>query len=202
MKDIALFDMDGSLADYNTALVNELNRIRHPIEKEVDSTNLWELENKYPHIKERMQLIKNQPGFWLKLNPMAGGLRVWTLCKYLGFHNVILTKGPKKHAAAWAEKLQWCQEHLGPSVDVHIVSDKSIVYGKLLYDDYPAYMEKWLKHRPRGVGIMPAAPYNKDFVHPNVFKYDEQDDFRYMVKVIESIKNRKHGEPYEVPTRE
>ena len=102
----------------------------------------------------------------------------------LGFKNNILTKGPKHCPNAWKEKVEWCHEELFKStltmrrlwqrekwsLDIHIVSDKAIVYGKMLVDDYPPYVEAWLKHRPRGLVFMPAHKYNEDFTHPNVIR--------------------------------
>lgn len=57
-------------------------------------------------------------------------------------------------------------------MDVHVVSDKGLVYGVALYDDYPRYIEAWLEHRPRGLVVMPANASNKHFSHPNVIRYD------------------------------
>ena len=37
---------------------------------------------------------------------------------------------------------QWCQHHL-PGVPVTITMDKGLVYGKVLVDDYPPYVERW-----------------------------------------------------------
>jgi len=47
-----------------------------------------------------------------------------------------------------------------------------MVYGKFLYDDYPDYMLKWLEHRPRGLGIMPANRANQGFQHAQVVRWD------------------------------
>tara|TARA_Y100000310_G_C20512920_1_gene729762 strand:+ start:436 stop:588 length:153 start_codon:yes stop_codon:yes gene_type:complete len=47
-----------------------------------------------------------------------------------------------------------------------ITEDKGIVYGKVLVDDYPCYIKRWLENRPRGLVIMPAHSYNRDFEHP------------------------------------
>ena len=161
--DIALFDMDGSLADYTTALVNDLELLRSPTEYPITEYNIWTAD-KQPYIHARMRVIKSQPGWWLRLSPLAAGLEVWDICHRFGFHNVILTKGPKKHTQAWDEKLQWCQKYIDPEVDVHVVSHKSGSYGKLLYDDYPEYMLSWLEHRPRGLGIMPVNSSNNSTI--------------------------------------
>ncbi len=168
---IALFDMDGSLADYDGALVRDLEPLRSPAESAITREDLW-APDKGEYILARMQLIKGQPGWWLGLDPIPAGMQILALCQHLGFNVHVLTKGPKRHALAWDEKVRWCQQHIGPDVDIHLTSDKGMVYGKLLYDDYPDYMLRWLRHRPRGLGIMPAFPHNCDFTHPNVVKWD------------------------------
>lgn len=190
--DIALFDMDGSLADYEGALVRDMEAIRSPDEPVVTRESLWELE-KSEHIRARLRLIKRQPGWWLNLEPIAAGLQILELCQRLGFDIHVLTKGPKRHSNAWTEKVQWCQQHIGPNVDVHVTSDKGLVYGKLLYDDFPDYMIRWLEHRPRGLGIMPVTPHNRGFTHPNVVKWDGSN-VDEVTRAVLAAKNRKPGE--------
>ncbi len=48
-------------------------------------------------------------------------------------------------------------------------------YGKVLVDDWPKYLEPWLNNRPRGIGIMPAQEWNKDFKHERVVRYTGQN---------------------------
>jgi hypothetical protein len=89
---------------------------------------------------------------------------------------MILTKGPYNATSAWTEKVQWCREHIY-YVPITITEDKSLVYGKVLVDDWPPYVTQWLEWRPRGLVIMPDQPWNQDFIHPNVFRYrGHQDD--------------------------
>jgi hypothetical protein len=191
--DIALFDLDGSLADYDGAMVRDLDALRAPDEPPVTRANLWELD-KREHVRARMRLIKGQPGWWLNLAPIPMGMEVLTLCERLGFDVHILTKGPKRHSLAWDEKVRWCQRHIGPEVDIHVTSDKGLVYGKLLYDDYPDYMLRWLRHRPRGLGIMPVGPHNRAFTHPNVVKWDGTN-IEEVTRAVTAAKNRSPGEP-------
>ncbi len=169
-KPIALFDMDGSLADYVGALVRDMNLIRSPHEPVFTRENLFDYDEVYLH--ERMHLIKKQQGWWLNLKPIDDGIWMLELAFSLGFDCQILTKGPKNIPNAWKEKVEWCQKIFTPSVDIHITSDKGMVYGKVLYDDYPDYMERWLRRRPRGLGIMPATPYNGNYSHPRVVRFD------------------------------
>ena len=189
---IALFDMDGSLADYDGALIRDLEPLRSPWEPAITRDNLWQPELG-EHIRARMRLIKAQPGWWLNLDPIPLGMQVLALCQQHGFDIHILTKGPKRYALAWDEKVRWCQRYIGPEVDVHLTSDKGMVYGKLLYDDYPDYMLRWLRHRPRGLGIMPVCPHNRDFTHPNVVKWDGSN-LEEVSRAIITAKNRTPGE--------
>jgi 5'-nucleotidase len=170
---IAWFDMDGSLFDFDGHLRKSLLQLAAPGEQpRLDNLNLWEAEEKYPHVKARMDLIKSVPGWWREMPPLDNGFKVFRMAQTVGFDCRILTKGPKSKALAWMEKVQCCQEHLGDKIDIAIVSSKGEVYGRVLYDDYPPYMTAWLKHRPRGMGIMPVTESNKRFEHPNVVKFD------------------------------
>ncbi len=192
LDDVALFDMDGSLADYTASLAAALDSLRSSDEPPVTEENIWTLE-KQRHIQNRMHLIKSQPGFWLNLAPIQDGMDVLKACRQWGFHIAILTKGPQKHSAAWAEKLQWCQRYIDEDVDVTVTFKKGRVYGKVLYDDYPEYMLDWLKHRPRGLGIMPVTPNNKDFDHPNVIMYHGLEDMQRVMTALRVAKYRKSG---------
>lgn len=169
---IGLFDMDSSLADYEGQLTKDLNKVLSPEDAKVFAElGMWKADET-DQFKHLIRLIKNQPNWWLNLPPIENGLVIFRLAAQIGFKNHILTKGPKRYPLAWKEKVEWCQKFLHSDIDVHITSDKGMVYGKFLYDDYPDYMLRWLKRRPRGVGIMPVNSYNKDFQHPQVIKWD------------------------------
>jgi 5'(3')-deoxyribonucleotidase len=149
-----------------------LEAIRSPDEPEITAVNMYDFENKCPHIKNRMRLIKRQVGWWSNLPVIESGMQILNLAKQVGFDIHILTKGPDKISNAWKEKVDWVHEHLGYDVNIHVTSDKSLTYGKVLFDDYPEYMAAWLKWRPRGLGIMPVTSYNTHYTHPNVIKWD------------------------------
>jgi hypothetical protein len=180
--------MDGSLADYTGAMFHSLKMLQSPCETPITEESLW--DDKHDYISNRMRLVKAQPGWWLNLKPIKMGMDALDICRLYGFDIHVLTKGPKKHSNAWAEKVEWCQKHINIDVDIHVTSDKGLVYGKLLYDDYPDYMDRWLKNRPRGLGIMPVNSYNKDYNHPNVVKWTGEN-MDELVKAIIDCKNRK-----------
>lgn len=169
---IGLFDMDGSLADYEGQLRKDLTKVLGKEDlKKFDEIGMWKADDQEP-FKSLIRLIKNQPCWWKTLPVMNKGMDIFHLATQIGFKNHILTKGPKHYPRAWKEKVEWCQHLFGKDIDIHITSDKGLVYGRFLYDDYPDYMLKWLLRRPRGLGIMPVNNFNKDFVHPQVIKWD------------------------------
>ncbi|MGB8518877.1 MAG: hypothetical protein WCD38_01790 [Candidatus Tumulicola sp.] len=171
---IALFDLDGSLADFDGAMRRDLRRMRFPGEPEIaDDTNLHDLEDRFAYIKARMDFIKSKRGWWRQLPRIDSGFDIVSKAQSIGYHIDILTKAPRKQPQAWMEKVEWCevQPELAHA-DIHLAMNKGLVYGKLLFDDYPDFMTQWLRHRPRGLGIMPVTPYNADYRHPNVVKFD------------------------------
>jgi hypothetical protein len=171
---VALFDLDGSLADYDLAMRRDLRPLCAPQEPPITvDTNLHELEDRHPHIKARMDLIKAKPGWWLTLPRIEMGFVIVNLAREMGYQLNVLTKAPFHHTRAWTEKVEWCkgQPELA-AADVHLTMNKGLVYGTLLYDDYPVYMDLWLANRPRGLGIMLATPENSEYKHPNVVKWD------------------------------
>jgi 5'(3')-deoxyribonucleotidase len=169
---IALFDLDGTGADYDGEMARREVPLRAPGEPIFVG---WDDVPDY--IKARRDLIKKQPGFWRQLPRLEHGFHVVEKIRQVGFKLHVLTKGPVKTTTAWTEKVEWCQEHL-PDADVTITQNKALVYGRVLVDDFPPYFEPWLSVRPRGLVICVAHSWNADFAqggpkeHPNVIRYD------------------------------
>jgi 5'-nucleotidase len=165
---IALFDMDGTLADYEAALLRDLERMRSPYEPPLQ---LSPDHDEVSWIAARIQAIKRTPGWWENLPRLHSGFQLLALCQEIGFQIHILTKGPRTSHNAWTEKLLWCQQHIDPGVNVTITFDKSLVYGRVLVDDYPPYVDAWLAHRPRGIAVMPETQYNRDYRHERAVRF-------------------------------
>lgn len=168
---VALVDMDGTLVDYVGQLERDLAALAAPGEKPVSMARLWD-EGVSDHLQRRMDIIKQQAGWWRELPDLTFGHHVLHWLREIGFDIHILTKGPYRTTSAWTEKVEWCRARLSPDAKVTITEDKSLVYGRVLVDDYPDYMTAWLEWRPRGLGIMPKSETNKDFRHERVVIYD------------------------------
>lgn len=188
---VGLFDMDGTLFDYDGQLRRDLETLMSPNEEMPENI----FDESIPWIKARMHLIKSQPGWWRDLPKFQLGWDVYEAAIELGFCIDILTKGPRSKPQAWAEKVECIMRHFPEEVVPNIVGKtKKRYYGAFLCDDYPPYVEDWLKHRPRGLAIMPAHHYNEKFSHPNVIRYDGTN-LNQVREALEIVRDRKDREP-------
>lgn len=167
-RNIALFDLDGTLADYDGRMRRDLLRIQK--RGEFCYSPHDHQAPKYFGI--RLDLIKAQQGWWLKLPKLKRGFDILQLALDLGFQVQVLTMGPHNTPSAWMEKVLWCHKNIGKFVKVTVTEDKSLVYGKILVDDTPEYHTGWLERHPEGLGILPVNANNSDFSHPRVIRYD------------------------------
>lgn len=167
---IALVDMDGTLCDYAGEMNRELALLRSPDEPDV---GLHHGPDEPAWLRARRQLIQQRPGWWRELPRLERGFAVVEVMRRLWFDLHILTKGPWGNAVAWSEKVSWCRAHV-PDATLHISEDKGLVYGKVLMDDYPGYIARWLAWRPRGLVIMPVWSWNHDAFadDPRVLPFD------------------------------
>ena len=184
---LALIDLDSTIADYDTAMKAGMKALQAPEEKPY--AGRFEEGVEPPHVEARRKLIQNQPGFWRNLNLLPRGFEILDELQIIGFKLHVLTKGPTSTPNAWTEKAEWCHKNL-PGTPVTVSGDKSLVYGRVLVDDYPPYFTKWLTARPRGLVVCVAQLWNVGYVqggsleHPNVFRYDgtNRDALRLALK--------------------
>jgi hypothetical protein len=165
---VVLFDIDGTLANYDLALKRDMDALRAPMEPPYAGVPH---DDSPAYLRNRASLIKSAESWWATLEPLKLGFDIWKIAGDLGYRRVILTQAPRRSPAAWSGKKKWIDSYLGPDTDVIITRDKGLVYGKVLVDDFPKYITRWLKWRPRGLVIMPAQPHNKGFEHPQVIRY-------------------------------
>ncbi|MDD4983536.1 MAG: hypothetical protein PHH82_01695 [Candidatus ainarchaeum sp.] len=189
---IALFDLDGTLCDYDKAIIADYNLIKSSGDPEYESFSP-KIQNS-PALKARIKLIRNQPGWWAKLEKYKPGFDILNLARELDFSINILTKGPRSSPNAYTEKVEWIKTNLAEyDVSITISEDKGLVYGKILVDDYPEYIIDWLRNRPRGLVIMPDQAWNKDFKHENVLRYTGKN-LEQVKKAMILSRDKKSGE--------
>lgn len=164
---IALVDMDGTIANYQAALTSEMERLQSPNEPQYNFYG-----EQPPYLEAREALIKRQVGFWRTLPKIQLGFDIVEDLRSIGYGLHILTKGPRTTVSAWTEKVEWCKVNI-PDADITVTHDKSLVYGRVLIDDFPPYFLGWLAKRPRGLVICVAQECNKGFgTEKNIIRYD------------------------------
>lgn len=169
IENICLVDLDGTLVSYEKKLLQDLKRLASPKEPPLTRPPRDDAPD---YLRARSDLIRANSNWWATLPKLKLGMDMWYLAGELGFRRVILTQGPKRNPSAWKGKKIWIDNNLGNETDVIITRDKGLVYGKVLVDDWPEYVEKWLKWRPRGLAIMPSSKYNEKFIHEQIIHYD------------------------------
>lgn len=166
---VCLFDMDGTLCDYDLGLSLSMATLQSPVEPPYKGVPR---DDAPEYLKNRADMIRLNMDWWAKLPQLKLGFDIWSIALTLNFRMMVLTQGPKRNPNAWAGKKMWIDTNLGQNVDITITRDKGLVYGKVLVDDYPEYIERWLEWRPRGLVIMPANDNNIGFKHDQVIRYD------------------------------
>lgn len=179
-EDIVLFDMDGTLVDYEKTLNADMARLEAPNEPSYIEFSRGQLPD---YLEARADLIRGRVSWWANLPKLNIGFDIWHLCTRLDLRKVILTQGSRKNPKSWMGKKMWIDSNISSETDVTITRDKSLMYGKVLVDDYPDYITKWLKWRPRGLVIMPAHYYNEGFEHVQVVRYNG-GNYREVEKAI------------------
>lgn len=196
-KPIALFDMDNTLCDWDESMRRGMEKTFPP--EYLDKIEDWmtcERRNRPEWVENLMAVIRTQAGWWRLLKPIKLGLQLFQYAEQMGFAMNILTKGPASKPAAWTEKKEWCDIWLSPDLPVTICADKSLVYGKVLVDDYPPYVLSWLEHRPHGLALMPDFPFNQGISHPNLVRVsDTPSSLRVAQRAMKIAYDREEGEP-------
>ena len=173
---VALIDMDGTVADFDASVREGMIAMA----SHADITLYGEVDTWDTHpdvdgwMKARIDFIKRKAGFWENLPVIHTGMDVVMLLRRIGYRLMVASKAPNLNEAAWTEKFRWCHKHM-PGQQVTLTHDKSLMYGKILFDDWPPYIIAWLKHRPRSHVLMMDTPHNQGFEHPHVmrlFRYD------------------------------
>ncbi len=180
---VANIDLDGTVADFDMAMHEEMLAMQAPEETPFKFGDLMNFDEMPAHLEARMKAIKARPGFWRELKVISLGMEVVELMRYHGYKLNVLTKGPVRHPMAWSEKFEWCRKHI-PDAKVTICEDKGLSYGRVLFDDWPPYILRWLDWRPRGKVFMRDTPANQSFSHPSVIRVSSMADLKAVSEAL------------------
>jgi hypothetical protein len=167
---IALFDMDDTLFDHNGQLISDLKKTQKTEDPPITASDVFSLPK---YLIERSHQIRGTREWWANLPKFQLGWDIWQIAEELDFKREILTRANLKNPNMWSGKIDCIVKHFGYTIPPTITASlKSRHYGNLLVDDYPQYCLDWLSKRPRGLVIIPAHDYNKNFKHSQAIRYD------------------------------
>jgi len=183
---VALVDIDGTLADFRGALDRDVARVLNGRGQDVNVPACV--------VQEIEWLIRGQAGWYRNLKPIPFGFEIVRILQEIGFRIMIMTKSSKESKNAWSEKVAWIAEHL-PEADVTVTQDKSLVYGRVLVDDYPGHFLRWMEHRQRGIVVMPMQAWNKMTpARANLHPVSSREDLEALRPMLQEAYDRKGGE--------
>jgi 5'-nucleotidase len=136
-----LVDMDGVIADFEHGFLEDW-RATYPDKFYIpfEERNTFQLTDQYPEdLKALVGQIYCEPGFFRKLNPIAGGIEALWEMDRLGLEVFICTSPLKIYQNCVIEKYIWVEENLGVAWTKRLVMtrDKTLVRGDILIDDKP-----------------------------------------------------------------
>jgi 5'(3')-deoxyribonucleotidase len=178
-ENIVLLDMDGVVCDWKSRMERDLEDLLGPDKNRLPAITLTRIE----------YLIRRQPGWYLNLEPLPLGFFIAETLRGIGFSIMVATKASPQATNAWSEKVAWCLKHL-PYAQVTVSEDKTLLYGKILVDDYQKNADPWLKRRPRGYVILPDQPWNQGYEHPRVKRVRTPGDVAVLRPLLQEIFER------------
>ncbi|XP_076791597.1 5'(3')-deoxyribonucleotidase, cytosolic type isoform X2 [Arvicanthis niloticus] len=152
-----LVDMDGVLADFESALLQGFRR-RFPGDPHVplEQRRGFFAEEQYralrPDLEEKLVSVYEAPGFFLNLEPIPGAVDALREMNDMQDTEVFICTTPlRKYDHCVGEKYRWVEQNLGPQFVERIIltRDKTVVMGDLLIDDKDDIQERLLSLLPQ-----------------------------------------------------
>ena len=162
-KKIILVDMDGVLADYEKAFLDQY-RTKFPLHFYIpqEERKQFFIHQEYPEeLSEDIRSISSAPGFFQHLPLLKGAKEAVLEMDELGHDVFICTSPINRYKNCVAEKYLWVAKQFGHEWTKKIVmtKDKTLIYGDLLIDDKPAHEGVRI---PTWEHVLYDAPYNQE----------------------------------------
>lgn len=160
---LVLIDQDGVLADYERGFYEKwTTAFPDELVIEIADRRTFYLRQNYPvYLHEKLDAVRNAPGFFRNLPPVEGALEAVSEIVAAGYDVRICTSPIDQYENCVLEKYEWVERHLGREFTKRVIltKDKTIVHGDFLIDDKPL-IEGY--RQPAWRQVVFDAPYNRD----------------------------------------
>jgi|SRR5690606_1016030 len=149
-----LIDVDGVLANFDQTFINVaknmfgINVVQHP--------DIWDF-CEFPEIKPYKDQIMNDI---IHIPGIVGNMEVYDGAKEMvqalrSKANVIACTDSAYPGIFATERVIWLMEEFNfKKEDIIFSGRKYLINARMLIDDKPSNVEKWVRHNPNGVGVL------------------------------------------------
>ena len=151
-----LIDVDGVVADFKAAVLDELQlEDTHPED--------WDFIDKLkPEDKEEADALLEDLEFWGGLPLVDGAKKAIRYLRAFG-HEIVWVTSPWSSCIGWeTARRSWIKKNFG-SDDVVVTSSKHHIDGDVFIDDKPENVEAWKKAHPNKKAFIYDQTYNRDY---------------------------------------
>lgn len=164
---IFFWDLDGVLANFNTAAKNLIADAGLPMPKE--DSYFYLHEEQY---KEALRPIKESQAFWDNLEPYEEAIEAFHMVKDQSF----ILSAPGIYTVAATPKYNWCAKHLGiDHKQVILASSKYLLAPdkfsrRILFDDRAKACQEFVNNGGEGVVVEHPYSYQEGITRKNMFR--------------------------------
>ena len=156
-----LVDIDGTIADWGAGWDRALDALAAPasIRRHAQQASFDLTEGCSPWERELVTQVMDMPGFYARLNPIAGAITALNEITAAGHDVHVVTSPWITNPTCASDKIAWMMRHFGTDWGrrVVITSDKTLVHGDYLIDDKPTITGV---RRPPWEHVVFHQPYN------------------------------------------
>ena len=172
-KPVGIIDMDMTIADTNTRMIERLNQY---FDLELKQSKVFDYFGDHEILtslvtQKQQEEVFSRDSFFLSLDPIDGAQVALERLGY-NFDIYIVTAPWMSAKRPYMDKYEWLEKHF-PQLANKIIptAHKQMIYGDFMVDDHIPFCKKWKKHHPYGIVVSLEYPWTNrnvvDIVAPN-----------------------------------